>query len=702
VTAAAEREAAESVALARIAAALPLAVAFAWLALVYAWQAWLVTTPVIFTDELLYAELSRSLAETGETLVRGEPHAFESLSIVPRAAAWLVADGESAYLLAKLIGVLAMTGAALPAYMLARLVASPRASLFAAVATAAIPALSYSALLLEEPIAYPLATLAFALGVRALARREPVVVLATVALAALAPFVRGQLVLVPIVLSAAALGVAWWSEPVRRRRRRMRPLDTLALLAAGTAGVAGASVTLADRSPEWDVAISRPGAMIDNAVWAAGAFTIGVGILPVIVALAGVARPAGAPRTAERSAFTAILVAAVPAFLVYTAGKGAWLDTFLEPRVLERNVVYLAPLVFTGVALWLDRPRLRPVAVVAAGVAVLAVLQATPVQLGYPYFEAPGFALAALANREIALGQGQIGTLLLVAAAICVALILAARRIIALPVIAAVVVVAWNLGGETYAALGFRDFAERLEREAPQPPDWVDRATGGREAVYLGEQVADSTPIHLLEFWNSSLGRVAMLDRTTVPPGPTEWPTVDAATGRVLPDPGAKYAVVDSRIAVVGKQLQTVGPFSLYSIARPLRLRETISGVDSDGWMGASSAYTRYWAPTRGYVDVTVGRAGWTGRDVPSPVVIRVGPMTLDAAGSPVLVSVSAERRGVLHSKRRRTYRLPSPPVPFRVEITVARTFVPAELDPTTFDQRALGAQVSFRVVPRG
>ena len=53
-----------------------------------------------------------------------------------------------------------MTAAIFPAYALARLVVSRPWALFAAVGAVVAPALSYSPFLVEEPLAYPVSTLA--------------------------------------------------------------------------------------------------------------------------------------------------------------------------------------------------------------------------------------------------------------------------------------------------------------------------------------------------------------------------------------------------------------------------------------------------------------------------------------------------------------------------------------------------------------
>ena len=50
-----------------------------------------------------------------------------------------------------------MTSVVFPVYLLARMLVSRGWALFAAAASAAIPALTYSTLIIEEPYAYPVA-----------------------------------------------------------------------------------------------------------------------------------------------------------------------------------------------------------------------------------------------------------------------------------------------------------------------------------------------------------------------------------------------------------------------------------------------------------------------------------------------------------------------------------------------------------------
>ena len=151
-------------------------------------------------DELIYAELAKSLASDGEMLVRGVPTSGYSvlypLAISPAFA--LFDNLVDAYSAAKTINALLMSLAAVPAYLLARRVASERLSLLAAVLSVALPSLAYTGTITTESLFYPAALVVALLLVRYLER--PTV---------------GRLVAL-----GAALGAAY--RPARRRSRSSR------------------------------------------------------------------------------------------------------------------------------------------------------------------------------------------------------------------------------------------------------------------------------------------------------------------------------------------------------------------------------------------------------------------------------------------------------------------------------------------------
>src|SRR5439155_609779 len=103
----------------------------------------------------------------------------------------------------KYLGVAVMTSVVFPAYWLARTIVSPRPALFAAAASAAIPAFLYAPMLLPEPLAYPYSTLCLFLIVKALSTRSTWWIAGAALASAVAPLVKSQLAVVPAVFVRA-------------------------------------------------------------------------------------------------------------------------------------------------------------------------------------------------------------------------------------------------------------------------------------------------------------------------------------------------------------------------------------------------------------------------------------------------------------------------------------------------------------------
>ena len=688
----------------RVLAAVPLASLVVWACLLYAWQAWAVVTPIIFTDELEFTQLARSIAETGEPARRGEPYGFGSLAVLLMAPAWLIDNVGNAYDAAKYLNVVAMTTAAVPAYFLARMVVGRWPALFAAAGTIAIPAFVYSGLLLEEPLAYLVSTLALFLLAKALATRSPRWIAAAALACAIAPLARSQLAVIPAIAVACVLVEAWRSGAARRWREGWTRGDwvggiTLALLA-----VVLFSAAVGSKSRSWREATGfYKDRMLEYGIWAGGALAIGLGVLPMIAGLAALARPRDEPRTPERTAFTTVLATSLVGFGLYMAVKAAFISTVFSTLVVERNVIYLAPLLFVGTAMWLERPLLRPGALALATLVTGVLVLGTQLRLDYPYFEAPGFAILAWANRDLALSQDTIELLLWPLLLGAVGLLLLPRLVAARAavVLAAVLVLAWNVAGQSAASDGTRVNANGFRAGFPEPPDWLDRATGGEPAFFLGQRIP-ANAVHLLEFWNRSLKEVWALDTTAPGPGPTQSPDLADVDGRLSPDPGYEWVVANADMELVGNPSEPIGGWRLWHLALPLRLRQAVTGRDDDGWMGAESTYSQFWSPgdARGTMRVNVTRRdAWGGEDVPGTVTVQIGPLVIRDK-QPALGAVTATRTCVVHSNTSCPFTLPTPSPPFRVRVTVDPTFVPAELDTRLSDRRQLGGKVFYAFEP--
>ena len=482
----------------RLYAALPLASVFIWLAALYAYQSWRHSSPWLFTDELELTQLSRSIADTGEAARRGEPHFFETLYTYLTAPAWWIDSTAQAYDLVRYIGVFTMTAVVFPTYFLARTIVGKPASLFAAAGAGAVPALAYSQVISEEALAYPYAALCFFLIAKAIATRTRWWIAGAVVASLVAPLVRAELGVIAVTFVLAAFFYFLTSEAGRRWRASWTAWDWIGAVVLTTGAIVFFSAVVGNFSQSWLIATGHyRGRMIEYGVWAGGAFVIGLGVLPVVAALAGLVRPKDEERTPALRAFTALLLAALLCFGLYTAVKASYLSTSFGTVIVERNLIYLVPLVFVGTALWLERPRLLWIPLAAAtGFVAYLLVSANYALENVPYSDALGLAIAQMSNRNLSFTDDAVQWALIVTLVISVLLLvlprlLGARRTAVRAVVGltAALVLAWTLTGQISAAKYSNDSGDLITRNYPKPLTWLDDITGG-------EPVALSRPEH--------------------------------------------------------------------------------------------------------------------------------------------------------------------------------------------------------------
>jgi len=697
----------------RLLAAVPLLSIFLWLSIFYAVEAWAHQTPWLFGDELELSQLSRAIAATGHAARRGEPHSFDTLWTYVMAPAWRIHNVHTAYATVKYLAALIMMLTAFPAYALARQVVGKTPALFVAAASCAIPAMAYSSMLVEEPLAYPYSTLCLFLIVRTIIRPSRWWVGGTLAAAAVAPFVRGELAVIWAVIALTVLFLAWRTERATRWRRVWSAWDWVcfAVLLLG-AGIL-VSAILGKGSFEWFVSTDHyKRRVFDFGLNAGGALAIGLGVFPVVAGLASLWRGVGEQRTYALTVFRSVLLAAIVSFGVYTAVKSTYVSTVFGTYTYERNLIYVAPLLFTGTALWLERRDFNPVAVVLSGAFVLYLLLTTPYENTQDIsYNAPGLAILQQANRYLNLDTtgAKIGLLAILGLSVGVLLV---RRMRWIPVALAVGVLAWNLTGALSFASASNRASDRFVDNIRRPFTWVDDATGGKPTLYLGQQMADPNGEWLLEFWNphSLVGRVWSLDGTAPGPGPTLTPDPKLPNGALSHDPHYPYVVEERGMNVVGRVVTTHDHIAggapqkwrLVQVAPPLRLRDFVTGEYADGWSGSDSAYTRFsTGQKRGRVRIVVSRP-WGGPDVVGHVTVRLGPIVIGDDNQPHIGTPAVVKRFDLHSNGVKRLVLPAPGPHFRVEVHVTPTFRPIELSPQTeTDSRDLGAKIKYVYLPR-
>ena len=715
----------------RLLVALPLTGVYLALCVVYLVEAWKRVTPWLFTDELELTQLSRSIAATGRAARRGAAHSPDSVYTYLTAPLWLFHDVGTAYAGIKYLDVFVMASVAFPTYFLARLVVGRNAALFAAAGAAAIPSLAYSSYIVEETLAYPYAALCFFLIAKAFVERRRWWTVGAVVATLIAPAVRGELVMMPLAFVLALIAVAWSSQRARRWRTSWSIGDWIGVIVLGFGAIFLISAIASHHSIPW-MTITRAykHRIIVQGDWAIGSLAIGLGVIPLVAGLASLFRAPGELPDRGVRMFRSVALGGFIAFGAYTAMKAAYLSTTFATRVEERNLIYVAPLLFVGTALLLERRRVNLIALAGATVYTgylvgYALYHAvgSPYEMGVRlYSDALGFAIAQQANLHFYWTPATVRWVLLAALALGVLLLVAPRylrgreRLAGVCVAAlGVMVVAWNVTGEISAATGTNQLSRQFAQNMRQPFSWVDGLTGQARTLYLGQGVSNQEPEWLLEFWNRSIAGVSSIDGTLGGPGPAGGPNF-RRDGTLFwsnspTDLGTQYVYavedwpcVDLAGSYVGEHAYIPGgpgsekTWRLVKLTRPNRLNAECEGISPDGWTGPTdSAYFRFRAG-RGFLRIVVSRANAVGPPPPSPVHVLLGRLVINANEQPILGKVTGEVDKAISGNRTETIWLPTTSDQFAVHVVIDDKFVPCKVAPSqTSDCRTLGAQVSYQ-----
>lgn len=680
-----------------------------------------IVTPWIMGDELIYSEMAKNFADHGEFLLRDAASPLRNVAYpLLISPAWLSGSIESAYAIARFINVVVMSLGAVIVYFWGRRLMSVGWSLLAAVLVLLMPTLIYTGMLMTENLFFT--TFVGSCFAIALALERPTLVRQALPLAAigLTYYVRPQgLVLLGIYALALALKLAFdLREPgqdrglrhVGRELRRFLPTGIVLVVAA-----VGYVVLKAVRGQGLESGLGAYAGVVmveyDREIatqWIVDHFAeigLSVALVPVsaLIVLFGLALRGWASSAAER-AFVAV---ATSAFVLGVIVVGLYASRFAI-RIEERNMSSVAPLLFLAMALWLSRGLPRPwLLAAAAALAPAALLYALDLGallnigiLSDTFGLIPALRLSGELDGGVESVQTWMGT-----AGIFVALafVLLPRRVavVALPAFVAVSLAAfsWTVFG------AIRDHAGRtLALTSASNPSWVDDRLGpGAKAAYIfgatPDYYGEAQVLWQTEFWNRGVGAVYTLG----PPDPslTATPaTFDLLTGRITPAGGGadrkpiRYVIGPRSVKFDGRLLAEQEWLALYRLDGPLRLATHLGGVYPDSWMADFAAFTHYAKPKRpGSFDVTVSRLGWGGPSPPSKVTITVGPLG-QADGVPVIEKVAASRTWTVRSRKARRFRLPTPNVPYRLEIRATPTFTPIEYGVP--DTRKLGAQLQI------
>ena len=678
------------------------------------------TAPWLMGDELRYADMAKSFLDEGSLFFREAPTSFATAYPALIAPAWAAADIETAYEIAKAINVVLLTSAAVVVFLwMRRLVPLPYA-LAAAGLVLLMPTFAYTGMLMMENAALP----AFLLGAFVIARaiERPTIVwqLAVFAAIALAALLRVQLVTLAIVyLTAILLAAVFESRAgIQGMRASLARFGaSFVVIAVGAIGflafklLSGSGLTSglgaysAVGEADYD-----PGQVARWFAWHLGELALSVGFLPAVAfgALLAVALGRGSIPTPAGRAFVAVAAASTFWFVLQAA---AFASRFSE-RIEERYMVYAAPLLLMALLVWLGQALPRsPTAIVAAALVPGLLAMTIPFERFFNIsLLADTFGLIPF-MRLSSLLEGGINDVRLVLAgglAVAVVAFLVVDLRVARILFPAAVGLFFALSGYTvYGAVEDQSAATRASAGVSDP-SWVDHTVGRSAKVGFIYSPAVGANPHLLyqtEFWNRSVRDVYAL---SVDNGATfEGPEIRTdAIGRFVPKAGAAaasvqepYVLADPTIGIVGDVVAKPGPLALIRVDPPARIASTVEGMHADGWSGPLASLTQF-APLQGgarRMRVTVSRQGWGGADVPGRVTITAAPLRVTEAGS-TPGRPTATREWTVHAGLARTFVVPVPRPPFRLEVRVTPTFSPAQFGQP--DARQLGAQITFAAEP--
>ncbi|MDX6515072.1 MAG: Dolichyl-phosphate-mannose-protein mannosyltransferase [Gaiellaceae bacterium] len=562
--------------------------------------------PWIMPDEIVYSDLARSFAATGEFARRG--HATSAYGFVYPlliSPAYFVFDAvPRAYAAVKGINAGLMSLAAVPVYLLARRVVSVRGALIATVLTLALPAMGYTATIMTENAFLPLFCATALALVRALerptlARQGLVLGLVVVDL-----LTRAQAVaFLPAVVVAPLLYAAFAGHAAQLRRYL-----PLAVVLVGGALLAVLAEVVRGNSPfallgayavtghtHYD-----PVAVGKGIVYHLALIDLGLALVPLfaLVLLVARARRLDLPVQAFLAttlSLSAFLLVEVAAFAVTQSGG----------RIEERNLFYVEPLLLVALVAWIERgmPRPRRVAVPAA-----LVLGALPALIPFRSLlgvntESDTHTLVVwwyLQHSLFALDRTWVVVLVCGLAVAALVLWLPRRYALVLPMLLALelmlsfkVVEGWMPWGTRGASIG-----ALYQGITADHPDWIDRKVGTDARVTLiWNGTGPVFKVWETEFFNRSVKEIADLGVGPTPAGQFETPVHVDSRGWLRTGTGklhAQYVLADLSNWLRGEPIEVDLPHQvgLYRTSGPVRVAFAKTGVDEDGWMRQSSTMT--------------------------------------------------------------------------------------------------------------
>jgi len=656
-------------------------------------RAWLVRAmpaPFVFVDELIYSELARSIADAGTFAVRGVPTSgYSVLYPILLAPAYAIFDVlPSAYAAAKTTNAVAMSLAAVPAWLIARRVAGRSLALVCAVTAVAVPSMAYTATVVTETLFYPVALVFAWTLVRTLERPSPGRIAALAAALVAAVLTRSQalgfvgaIVIAPLILAALRRD----ARVIRRFVPLLGGLVALALLVVVAQLARGRS--LSDLLGAYSV-VGQGGYDLGQVLrfwlWHVEELTLYVAVVPVVALVVLLWRAPRLPPAVQEHLAATVALVATSALVV-----GAFASRFASDRIQDRYLFFLVPLLVAALAAWVELGAPRPrVPLVVGSVVALGLVALFPYArfVGEPA-KSDTFGLLPLwtANAHLLAGSYWLTVVAVALGLVALFALVPSRFALSVPLVLLGVFVVlsrpvWSgphgvlRSGEGALFQGIRG----VDR------GWIDaRVPAGDDVAVLWTGRADRFTVNQNEFFNRRVGDVYYTSQPT-PGGIGETPVRIDAQGVVRTPTGgtivAPYALLDGSVTPDGTVVarDELGT-TLWSLRGPLTSLTSVKGLyPNDTWSGAHVSWKRL--RCRG------GRLLVGLHSDPTLFAGRLTRVTASVRGRPVSsIAVAPEGSATL--------RVPLEAVDGEcvVRFTVEPTLVPADVVPGSTDDRRLG-----------
>lgn len=570
-----------------------------------------IVAPWIFVDELIYTELAKSFAQGGHFLVRGAASPgyglIYPLLVSPAWAAFTAIP--DAYAAAKGINALAMSLAAVPAYLLARRVLGRGHAFLVAALTVAVPSMLYTGVLMTENAFYPLflcSALALVAYLETPGWKRALLVLAVTLLCYIT---RSQAVaILPALLTAPLLHGLY--ERRSLRETVLRAHRFLYGLVAGGALLVVLLQVARGRSilgllGAYKAATDSHYSVGEVLTWLfrhVAELDLYLGVIPfaalVLLALQGRSLP---PRARAFTAAAVTLSFWIVLLVAIFASQPS------VQRVEERNMFYVAPLFLIALLLFVRREVewSRKWLLGAAGLAA-----ALPGLLPYEKLigtTAKSDTLALIPWWRLQDSLFSLGSVAYVVAACSVAaaalLVLVPRRYaLVLPLLVGLYFAAAQQPIES-SVHGFRwaGLGALFTGQTTGERDWIDRAVGSNaDVAVLWSGNAHAFVVWQNEIFNRSVGEV-LVTGDGMPGGlPETKVTVDDRTGNLLRPDGAPvrhtFVLTDTSVELAGRVVARDERKGIVLVKTDGALRSLtrVTGLyPNDSWSGREVTYTR-------------------------------------------------------------------------------------------------------------